>query len=166
MILTDYYRSTPDSTWEIGRQLGVKHGVIRLPEDSNFDPSCRSHWLPVHKRFVDYGIKPIIIEPMPNSLHDHIKAGDSMRDKCIEKVLKMFPIMDELDVRTICFNWMAYVGWTRTRNNILERGGARPAVVNPVRCTKQLSFLYIIGEISIGNPCFVRRIRGQIAVSF
>ena len=125
MILTDYYRSTPDSTWEIGRQLGVKHGVIRLPEDPGFDPSCRSDWLPVYKRFIDYGIKPIIIEPMPNALHDHIKAGDKMRDECIEKVLKMFPIMDELDIRTICFNWMAYVGWTRTRNDILERGGAR-----------------------------------------
>lgn len=125
MLLTDYYRSTPDSTWEIGRQLGVKHGVIRLPEDSEFDPSVREHWLPVHKRFTDFGIKPVVIEPMPNCLHDHIKAGDEMRDECIEKVIKMFPIMDELDVRTICFNWMAHVGWTRTANDFPERGGAR-----------------------------------------
>lgn len=125
MILTDYYRSIPDATWEIGQQLGVRHGVIRLPEDQEFDPSCREHWLPVYKRFSDYGIKPVIIEPMPNSLHDHIKAGDRKRDESIEKVLKMFPIMDELDIRTICFNWMAYVGWTRTRNDIPERGGAK-----------------------------------------
>lgn len=124
MILADYYRSTPDSTWEIGRQLGVKHGVIRLPEDDEFDPSVREHWLPVYKRFTDFGIKPVIIEPMPNALHDHIKAGDEKRDECIEKALKMFPIMDELDIRTICFNWMAHVGWTRTRNDIPERGGA------------------------------------------
>ena len=124
MILADYFRSTPDSTWEIGRQLGVRYGVIRLPENEEFDPSVREHWLPVYKRFTDYGIKPIIIEPMPNALHDHIKAGDEKRDECIEKALKMFPIMDELDIRTICFNWMAHVGWTRTRNDIPERGGA------------------------------------------
>ncbi len=124
MILTDYYRSTPDTTWEIGRQLGVKHGVIRLPEHPDFDPACREHWLPVYRQFTNYGIRPLIIEPMPNALHDHIKAGDEKRDACIEKVLKMFPIMEELDIRTICFNWMACVGWTRTRNDIPERGGA------------------------------------------
>ena len=125
MLLTDYFRSTPDSTWEIGKQLGVTHGVIRLPEDEAFDPSVREHWLTVNKRFTDYGIKPVIIEPMPNCLHDHIKAGDSKRDESIEKVIKMFPIMEELDIRTICFNWMAHIGWLRTRNDYPERGGAK-----------------------------------------
>ena len=38
MILTDYYRSEPDLTWKIGQQLGVKYGVIRLPDDSAFVP--------------------------------------------------------------------------------------------------------------------------------
>lgn len=125
MLLADYFRSQPDATWDIGRQLGVKHGVIRLPEDPDFDPACREQWLCVHKRFTDFGIKPIIIEPMPNCLHDHIKAGDALRDASIEKVIRMFPIMEELDVRTICFNWMAMVGWTRTDNEYPERGGAR-----------------------------------------
>ena len=125
MLLTDYYRSVPDASWEIGKQLGVRHGVIRLPEDPEFDPAEREHWLPVYQRFVDYGITPVIIEPMPNCLHDHIKAGDGKRDESIEKVLRMFPIMEELNIRTICFNWMAYVGWTRTRSDYPERGGAR-----------------------------------------
>lgn len=124
MILSDYYRSVPDLTWKIGQQLGVKHGVVRLPDDADFDPSQRSLWLPIVERFKDYGIKPIIIEPMPNCLHDHIKAGDDRRDESIEKVLRMFPVMDEFDIRTICFNWMTYVGWTRTKNDISERGGA------------------------------------------
>ncbi len=125
MIISDYYRSEPDYTWDIGRQLGVKYGVIRLPEDPDFDPSVRKHWLPVYNRFTDFGIKPIIIEPMPNCLHDHIKAGDEKRDESIEKVIKMFPIMEELDIRTICFNWMAHVGWTRTTDQFPERGGAK-----------------------------------------
>lgn len=125
MIITDYYRSTPDFTWEIGRQLGITHGTIRLPEDKEFDPSCRSHWLPVYKRFTSYGIKPIIIEPMPNCLHDHIKAGDEKRDESIEKVIKMFPVMEELDIRCICFNFMAHIGWLRTSDTVPERGGAR-----------------------------------------
>ena len=125
MLLTDYFRSTPDATWEFARQCGVEHGTIRLPEDAEFDPACRAHWISVYTRFMDYGIRPVVVEPMPNCLHDHIKAGDAMRDECIDKVIKMLAVMDELDVRTICFNFMAHVGWTRTSSELPERGGAK-----------------------------------------
>lgn len=124
MILTDYFRSTPDLTWDIGRQCGIQHGTIRLPEDPDFDVTNKQHWETVHKRFTDSGIKPIIIEPMPNHLHDHIKIGDSMRDECIDKVIQMLPIMEALDIRMICFNFMAHIGWLRTSHSIEERGGA------------------------------------------
>ncbi|MBR3108387.1 MAG: mannonate dehydratase [Clostridia bacterium] len=124
MILTDYYRSTPDATWEIGRQLGIRYGTIRLPEDADFDLTNAAHWIQVYDRFMDAGIRPIIIEPMPNTVHDHIKSGDEKRDESIEQVLQMLPIMDRLNIRTICFNFMACVGWTRTAADLLERGGA------------------------------------------
>jgi mannonate dehydratase len=124
MILTDYFKSKHDLTWDYAKQCGVEYGVIRLPEDENFDITDFSHWKKVHKEFTDFGIKPIIIEPMPNSLHDHIKTGDSLRDASIEKVIKMFEYMNELDIRTICFNWMAHIGWLRTADDIKERGDA------------------------------------------
>lgn len=125
MLLTDYFRFPKDSTWDIAKQSGVEHGVIRLPETADFDLTDKSHWQTVYDGFMDYGLKPVIIEPMPNELHDHIKAGDEKRDECIEKAIKMFPIMDELDIRCICFNFMAHIGWFRTKNDIPERGGAR-----------------------------------------
>lgn len=124
MILTDYFKSKYDITWDYAKQCGVHYGVIRLPEDENFDITDISHWKAVCKKFSDFGIKPVVIEPMPNALHDHIKAGDAMRDECIEKVIKMMRYMNEFDIRTICFNWMAYIGWLRTANDIPERGGA------------------------------------------
>ena len=124
MLLTDYFRSQPDAAWDYAKQSGVTHGVIRLPEDKGFDLTDESHWASVHKRFIDNGIKPVIVEPMPNEVHDHIKAGDSLRDESIEKVLKMLPIMRKHDIDTICFNWMAHVGWTRTSSFYPERGGA------------------------------------------
>ena len=124
MLLTDYFRSEHDITWDFARQCGVDHGVIRLPEDPAFDVCDPAHWRTVHKRFTDFGIKPVIIEPMPNALHDHIKAGDAQRDQSIEKVIQMFHIMESLDIRTICFNFMAHVGWTRTSSTVPERGGA------------------------------------------
>ncbi len=124
MILTDYFRSNRDLTWDYAKQCGVNHGVIRLPEDAAFDVTDPSHWAHVHKRFTDFGIKPLIIEPMPNALHDHIKAGDAKRDECIGKAIAMLPIMERLDIRTICFNFMAHVGWYRSNHAIAERGGA------------------------------------------
>lgn len=124
MILTDYFRSQKDATWDFALQSGVDKGVIRLPEDPSFDITNYSHWREVHKRFTDYGITPLLIEPMPNELHDHIKAGDEKRDECIEKVINMFPIMQELGIEGICFNFMAHIGWLRTSSTFPERGGA------------------------------------------
>ncbi len=124
MILTDYFRSEPDITWHYAKQCGVNHGVIRLPETTDFDITDIAHWREVHDRFTDYGIKPIIVEPLPNELHDHIKIGDEKRDESIEKAIKMLSIMNELDIRTICFNFMAHIGWLRTDEEIQERGGA------------------------------------------
>ena len=125
MLLTDYLRSDRDITWDFAKQCGVNHAVIRLPEHQDFDITDRSHWAKVYKNFADFGFKPVVIEPMPNALHDHIKAGDEQRDACIEKVIKMLYYMDELDIRTICFNWMAHIGWLRTADDITERGGAQ-----------------------------------------
>lgn len=130
MILTDYFRSQHDATWDFAIQSGVRHGVIRLPEDEQFDLTDPSHWETVYKRFTDFGITPIVIEPMPNEVHDHIKAGDAMRDECIEKVIKMFPIMRAHSIDMICFNWMAHIGWLRTSSSFTERGGAHVTEFN------------------------------------
>ncbi len=124
MILTDYFRSQRDLTWDYAKQCGVDHGVIRLPEEADFDITNRRHWQQVYDGFADFGIKPVVIEPLPNELHDHIKAGDERRDECIEKTIRMLQYMDELDIRTLCFNFMAHIGWLRTETAIKERGGA------------------------------------------
>ena len=125
MILSDIFNSEKDLAWDIAKQCGVEYGIIRLPEDKEFDLTNEKHWLSLYKKFTDFGIKPLVIEPMPNRVHNHIKAGDGLRDESIEKVLKMFPIMQKLGIESICFNFMAHIGWLRTSNNILERGGAR-----------------------------------------
>lgn len=124
MILCDYFTSAHTIVWDYAKQCGVNHAVVRLPETDDFDITDFSHWKTIYQRFCDFGIKPILIEPMPNRLHDHIKIGDQQRDASIEAVIKMMAHMNELNIRTICFNFMAHIGWLRTSDNIKERGGA------------------------------------------
>ena len=125
MILTDYFTYPHNITWDYARQCGVRHGVIRAPETADFDLCSPTHWKRLCEAFTAEGIRPLVLEPLPNALHDHIKAGDAQRDESIEKFLKMLPILASHGIETVCFNFMAHVGWTRTREDYPERGGAR-----------------------------------------
>ncbi len=124
VIIAEYFTSKHDLTWDYAKQCGVEHGVIRLPEDEEFDITNFSHWESMYKKYTDFGIKPIVIEPLPNELHDHIKTGDEKSEICIKKVIKMFEYMNRLDIHILCFNWMAHIGWLRTSHEIKERGDA------------------------------------------
>lgn len=124
MILTDYFTYPHNTTWDYARQCGVRCGVIRAPETEDFDLCSPAHWNRLCGEFRANGITPLVLEPLPNALHDHIKAGDAQRDASIEKFLKMLPILGSQGIETVCFNFMAHVGWTRTRQDYPERGGA------------------------------------------
>ena len=65
MILSDYFRPEHDTTWDFAVASGVKHGVIRLPEDGKFDYADGGHWQTLVDRFLTFGVKPVAIEPMP-----------------------------------------------------------------------------------------------------
>lgn len=123
MLLCDYFLSKPDKTWEFALQCGVSHGVIRLPDDG-FDPADLSELKAVTERFISHGITPKVVEPLPNLLHDHIKLGDELRDSSIEKFIKLMSNLREVGIDTVCFNFMAHYGWTRTDTALPERGGA------------------------------------------
>lgn len=123
MILTDYFLSKPDETWSGAVQCGVTHGVIRLPDEFEYESlsSLRS----ITERFKANGITPKVLEPLPNDLHDHIKAGDGLRDRSIERFIVLMKNLHEAGIDTVCFNFMAHYGWTRTGKEYPERGGAR-----------------------------------------
>ncbi len=124
MILTDYLRAEKDATWDVAAACGVRHAVIRLPEDGSFDYTSAAHWKSLCARYESAGFTPLVLEPLPNALHDHIKTGDALRDQSIDTFLMMLPLMQECGITTVCFNFMAYLGWYRTGDQFPERGGA------------------------------------------
>ncbi len=122
MYLTDYFLSEPDATWSGAVQCGVTHGVIRLPDV--FDYGSLSDLRAITDRFRSHGIIPKVLEPLPNGLHDHIKLGDEQRDAAIEAFIGLMGNLREVGIDTVCFNFMAHYGWTRTGTAYPERGGA------------------------------------------
>ncbi len=124
MLLADIFRPVPDLQWELAAQMGVSTAICRLPEDPDFDYTNREQMKAFFDQFKERGFKPLVIEPMPNRLHDHIKRGDEMRDECIETVKKMIPILKENGIETICTNFVPEVGWYRSSATLPERGGA------------------------------------------
>ena len=143
MLICDYFRSEPDLTWIYALQCGVTHGVIRLPEDEDFDVTSLSQLKNIVARFNSRGITPVVVEPLPNSFHDHIKTDDELRDESIEKFLRLMANLREVGIGTVCFNFMSHYGWTRTDTELPERGGAR---VTGFRLDKFAPDGYIVGS--------------------
>ena len=65
MILADYFRPTRDAAWDFALAAGVRHAIIRLPEDGKFDYGDGAHWDTLVGKFREFGVTPVAIEPMP-----------------------------------------------------------------------------------------------------
>lgn len=110
----------------LAQQLGVDRAVINvcgqrtpLPKAGGWDfTPFRSKV----KVFLDAGIKPEVVEG-PTPL-ERTKLGLSGRDEEIAAFCELLEVMDELDIRTVCYNWMPVIGWFRSRTDIPTRGGA------------------------------------------
>lgn len=124
MIITDYFTEPVESQIALVKQIGVDHGVIRIPENDGFDVVNYSHWKQLVDDYRKHGITPLVVEPLPNSIYESIKCGGKNRDQNIQKVIDMLKNMSKLNIRTLCLNFMAHIGWYRTDFDIRERGGA------------------------------------------
>jgi len=124
MIISDYLRFERDRTWDVAAACGVKYATVRCPENG-FDYAGRSAWDSFCNKYRSAGFSPLVLEPMPNELHESIKTGDAKRDWAIEQVIKMLPHLKANGIELICFNFMAHYGWTRTSHSLSERANAR-----------------------------------------
>lgn len=106
--------------------LGVDRAVINvcsqktpLPENGNWDFGPFREKV---KDFLEQKIIPEVVEG-PTPL-EKTKLGLPGRDAEIETFLQLIEVMDQLDIRTICYNWMPVIGWFRSATDIPARGGA------------------------------------------
>jgi mannonate dehydratase len=69
-----------------------------------------------------------VVESVP--VHEHIKLGKPDRDVWIEKYKQSIRNVGEIGVKTICYNFMPVVDWTRTNLEFELEDGAKALAFN------------------------------------
>jgi mannonate dehydratase len=111
--------------WTLARQAGVQYAITKAaPELSGMPPPYDFQALKqIKDAFEESGFKLYGLEGDQFDMNP-IKLGLPNRDEWIDKYRQMLQNMGRLNIRLLCYNFMAVIGWFRTRTNVQERGGA------------------------------------------
>ena len=123
MKIADYFYCTPDRQWDYAAQLGVRYAAGRMP-DGQMERTVGSFelLLEMKERFEARGFSLKMIEPAPPN--QKIKQGLPGRDEEIERMCTLIRNMGRLGIEVLCYNFVAYFNWERSRFDYPERGGA------------------------------------------
>ena len=126
-----YGADDPVSLWDI-RQAGATGIVTALheipigevwPLDKLYQVKRLVEWDDSRKPAKSTGLSWSVIESIP--VHDDIKLGRPGRDQYIENYKQSIKNVGEIGVKTVCYNFMPVVDWTRTNLEFELEDGAR-----------------------------------------
>ena len=124
MRIADYLLSEPGIQWDYARQLGVRYAVGRMPDGKMEETAASFELLKAMKdKYTAGGFELKVIEPAP--LNQKIKQNLPGRDEEIERMCSLITNMGKLGIEVLCYNFATHFNWSRTDNNVLERGGAK-----------------------------------------
>jgi len=109
----------------LAAQIGITHAIINVKPVLAEVPRAR-YTETLRKIKADFAAAGLIFagvesHPVPA---EKIKLGLSGRDEEIENYLAAIRALAETGVPLVCYNWMAGLGWYRTRTDLPSRGGA------------------------------------------
>jgi mannonate dehydratase len=115
----------------LAKQIGVNHVIARVTDD--LKKTNRDQYYNLLKKIKgDYeaaGFTVAGVESDPVKT-DCIKLGISGRDEEIANYIAAIEAMGKVGIPMCCYNFMAGIGWYRTRFDIPERGGALTSEFN------------------------------------
>jgi mannonate dehydratase len=110
-----------DHRWKLAAQVGIHNAVCRInPVYDLFDLKSMSA---AQQGFRDAGFEIAVLEGDQFDM-SRIKLGLPGRDEDLEKYQMMLRNMGRLGIPVLCYNFMAGIGWFRSRTDIPYRGGA------------------------------------------
>ncbi len=123
--LAELFSPDEDHKIRLAAQVGITHAIVgvsgalaRVPRDRYFETIEKIKTDFAHAGLVVAGVES---HPVPA---EKIKLGLAGRDQEIENYIAAIQALGKAGVRVLCYNWMAGLGWYRTRVDVPERGGA------------------------------------------
>ena len=115
----------PDIKWTLARQVGVDYAITKAAPELSGRPAPWdfSSLRETCDNFRKAGFRLAALEGDEFDM-SRIKLGLPGRDLDIEHYRMMLRNMGRLEIPLLCYNFMAGVGWYRTRVDRPERGGA------------------------------------------
>jgi mannonate dehydratase len=114
-----------DPKLAVARQVGANHVI--LGASSLLSKVPRDRYLETLEQakadFAAIGMQIVGVESHPVPA-EKIKLGQDGRDEEIENYQAAIVALGKADIRMVCYNFMAGLGWYRTRTDLPERGGA------------------------------------------
>jgi D-mannonate dehydratase len=109
----------------LARQVGVTHAIVKLaPTLCHLERTQYARAIAkVKADFNEMGLVFAGVESHPVPA-ERIKLGLPGRDEEIENYIEVIRVLARLGVPLLCYNWMAGLGWYRTRSDVPARGGA------------------------------------------
>jgi mannonate dehydratase len=136
--LTEIFAVGDDYRIRLASQLGVTHAIAGVLPALREVP--RSRYVGTLQRIIEHfhaaGMAIVGVESHPVPA-EKIKLGLPGRDEEIENYIAAIRALGQVGVPMICYNWMAGLGWYRTKVDVAERGGALVSEFNNEAAKKQ-----------------------------
>jgi mannonate dehydratase len=114
-----------DSRIKLAKQVGVNHLIISVEQDLKKVPreQYEETLAKIKARYDAAGMKIAGVESHPVPA-EKIKLGLPGRDEEIENYCAAVKAIGKIGIPMVCYNFMAGIGWYRTKEDVLTRGGA------------------------------------------
>jgi mannonate dehydratase len=136
--LSEIFYPGETSRLKLAQQIGLKWAIVGV--NGELAKVRREQYVEVLTRvkneFAAHGISIAGVESHPVNA-EKIKLGLDGRDDEIENYKWAIEALSKVGVKMVCYNFMAGLGWYRTKVNVPERGGALTSEFNNADALKQ-----------------------------
>ncbi len=127
-----------DSRIKLAQQVGVRHLIVSVEQELSKVPRDRYEETvaKVKERYAAAGMTIAGVESHPVPA-EKIKLGLPGRDEEIENYCAAVKALGKIGIPMLCYNFMAGIGWYRTKTDVPTRGGALASEFNYADAEKQ-----------------------------
>ncbi len=125
MQLAEMFWPGQDQQIRLARQIGITHAIVCVRPSLAGVPRDRyaAVLTGIKQYFESAGLRVAGVESHPVNA-EKIKLGLPGRDEELENYRTAVEALGRLEIPLVCYNFMAGLGWYRTKTDVEERGGA------------------------------------------